>query len=359
MINEENKRHDDENEAVQTYVVSEEIIETTWECARCHAKNPGRSMRCDSCGSPKTADAAYSVSDDGPAVTDAEQLADAAAGLHWVCPYCDGQNRGNNPTCSSCGATVAENERKPAASDMAAVNGGADKAAAAPVAGAKKKSPILYILGGIVIVGVGFGLLSTRETTDNVTVQSLNWERAIIVEHKKPVVKEDWKEDLEKGARIQHCHKKATGDKISRKKLDGNGQVITEQVCEDRVENMQNGYAKKIHECKDVPVMESVDEYKDYCTYRIDEWEELQRFVNKGEGVENIEWPAEQEVISEYEKRSNKKATYNVVVVKADGQQMVFKAPTEEQYKSFEIGKSYTAVFENFGKTIKALGEQK
>lgn len=359
--------HDDDEDPeakaeaeAKAVVVSEEIIETTWKCSRCGAVNMGREMRCNQCGAPKTADAKYEVSADGPVVTDAAQLEDAAAGLHWVCPYCEGQNRGNNPQCSSCGATVAVEDRKPAKADLEPV---ANDKNAQPETAAKGSKKILIIVGVIVLAIILFFVLAGRESTDSVTVKALTWSRVISVEHKVLVRGEDWKHDILddkelREAQIIDCYKKDTGKTTKVEKRDSNGQVITQQKCEDRIEDQKNGYAKKIKECKDVPVFEEVAVRKDYCRYQVKKWKELKRFEAKGQGFDNIQWPEVGEVETDNETRNVQKEVYTVSLTKSDGSLVDYKTNKEDEYKKYSVGDQYQAVFNDFGKSVKSIGEK-
>ncbi len=368
----ENETEDAENQEEQkpeSYVVSEEIIETTWKCARCGAQNMGRDMRCPSCGSPKTADAAYTVSADGPAVTDAEQLEEAAAGLHWVCPYCEGQNRGNNPTCSSCGATVAESERKPAKGDLAGSSAPVSEKAAPAAAAKKGTSPLLFVIIAIILGIIIYFVLASRESGDTVTVKSLSWSRTITIERKALEEGKDWEEDIKedddlKGATISNCVKKEKGRKKVKevvKKEDGT--PLTEQKCEEKVEDLKNGYAKKVKECADVPVYEEkeVPVEANYCEYKIYRWKKLNSFKAGGQGNQDIKWPEVPEgataAAGSDETREQREAKYIVVFSKSSGEDINYSAK-EADFAGFAVGNKYNAVLANFGKEVKALGEQ-
>ncbi len=82
------------------------IEENIWECNSCNQENLGRYMKCQRCGSPKEFDEQDKpiTSIAANPVTDAQQLADANAGVNWQCEYCMCQVRNSKGECQNCAA---------------------------------------------------------------------------------------------------------------------------------------------------------------------------------------------------------------------------------------------------------------
>src|SRR5690606_3939137 len=111
-------------------------LETRWKCPSCDADNRGRDMSCHKCGAPKDESSQYIVDDTASAVSDDALIDDARAGAHWVCAYCEKQNRGRKDICRFCGVDQATGQ-KPAAPP--------------PLPKTQKKKPSLMLGCGILL----------------------------------------------------------------------------------------------------------------------------------------------------------------------------------------------------------------
>lgn len=93
------------------HVTKKWVVEDTWRCASCGAVNRGRELKCVNCGSPREKNEAEVASGpNAPAVIDPKLLKLATAGAHWVCKFCQAQERALNGTCANCGAKVDEGD---------------------------------------------------------------------------------------------------------------------------------------------------------------------------------------------------------------------------------------------------------
>lgn len=84
------------------------IVENTWVCSSCKAKNLGRHVKCQQCGSTKEKDESDIVPDPEreavPEVTDPELLRQARQGPNWFCEFCSSQVRDEFGNCKNCSA---------------------------------------------------------------------------------------------------------------------------------------------------------------------------------------------------------------------------------------------------------------
>lgn len=92
-------------------MTSERQIEMTWRCSSCRARNLGRHIACQTCGSPKDESEEYEMPADtagAAAVTDPRLLEMARAGANWRCRYCGSDQRTREGRCGQCGSDQAE-----------------------------------------------------------------------------------------------------------------------------------------------------------------------------------------------------------------------------------------------------------
>ena len=81
------------------------IREGRWDCPTCgQVGNLGRDQVCPSCGAPRSKDVRFYLPGDVPVVTDAAQLAQAKAGVDWLCQFCGSSNSAAVVACTQCGA---------------------------------------------------------------------------------------------------------------------------------------------------------------------------------------------------------------------------------------------------------------
>jgi len=90
------------------------IREGRWDCPSCGSKAVyGRHVDCPGCGKPRTAGTRFYLTDDAPVVTDAAQLAEAAAGADWICGHCGASTRATQAECGGCGAARGTSPTQP------------------------------------------------------------------------------------------------------------------------------------------------------------------------------------------------------------------------------------------------------
>ncbi len=115
------------------------IREGRWDCPSCGSKAVyGRHVDCPGCGKPRPAGIRFYLTDDAPVITDAAQLAEAAAGADWVCEHCGASTRATQTECGGCGALRGTSPSQPVIDYHA---GQVPRSGDAPAAGSAAASP--------------------------------------------------------------------------------------------------------------------------------------------------------------------------------------------------------------------------
>jgi len=284
------------------YVKDEEIVETSWTCPTCSTRNRGRDMKCASCGAPKDESARYEVDEHAQAVTDEVQLEDAAAGEHWVCAYCDKQNRGRVRVrvCRFCGS---DQRRGPKAQQ--------DSVPAPQPPGGRWKRRLLVagaVVAAILVLLVWPG--SPRRTQGRVA--ALEWEQLLVLHVKTKTHREAWHEDVPAGAFDRRCSPRHRSDRrvvdhyvpVSRTR-EVKYQSGSHEECRTETKDQGNGYAKRQRICRDVPdydyraehyveqeaVYRTEPVYEDFCAFEAWEWPASRTARRTGSGTSGLAWP--------------------------------------------------------------------
>lgn len=287
------------------YVKRSELLETRWSCPSCGAANRGRDMTCASCSAPKDEAAEYVVDAAAEALSDEALVADARAGEHWVCAYCEKENRGRRAICAFCNADQTKRDRK-----------------AQPAAAAPPEKPKHLLLGcGLVIASVvAFVLFLVwlgSPTEVEAKVVALDWTQTLELRQKTLRHKEGWHDELPPGAFGQACADKYRKDrqvvdhyrtvtKSRRVKYESGSR----EVCRTVTKNLKNGYAERSEVCHDVPEYDyrtetySDDEpvyrtekvFEQFCRYDVHEWPAVKSAKRSGSGTTALAWPPPEEV---------------------------------------------------------------
>lgn len=289
------------------YVKSEEIIETRWTCPTCEKENRGRDMKCPNCGAPKDESSEYQVDASAAAIGDAEQVADAEAGEHWTCAFCEKENRGRKKLCQFCGADQTTKDRKQA-----------KPAAAAPATKPRSRRGCLVAVGVLVVL---LGLLAWLGSPRHVkaTVAGLEWEQAVHLQKRTVVHKDGWRDQVPSDAADTSCERR---QRTTRQVVDHYRSVTktrsvryqsgSHEVCHTQTENMKNGYAKRREVCHSEPDYSSRNEtytdqdpvyrtepvFDDFCRFDVFEWPVMQTVSRKGTGPTGLAWPEDGEAIA-------------------------------------------------------------
>ena len=292
-----------------------------WTCPNCGTQNPGPQKTCGGCGSPQPDDVAFEQADQQVLIKDKEEIEKAEKGPDTHCGFCGARNPAGTEVCSQCGADLKEGKQRESgqvigafkaqtepledkkcpncdtmnpgtASTCSACGGKLDAkkekfttgAASAPDTAAPKKRKfgcglligIAAVLGIIaLIIFLILGSLSSKSTT--ATVDSVHWERSVVVEEFGDVTKEDWKQDIPADAVIGDCEDKHhhTQDEPEPGAVEICGTPYTEDEG--------SGFGEVVQDCE-------YEVYEDYCEYTVEEWRAIEEVSLQGSDL-NPAWP--------------------------------------------------------------------
>jgi len=346
------------------------IREGAWDCPSCGRKrNRGPAKFCGGCGAPRGSDVKFYLPDDAREVTEADELARAAAGPDWTCSYCQGDNPADAGFCSGCGATkdgkprqVIEHKGEAPTSSAPPDLPGQPLPLAAP-------PPLPSGKGSWLKKGCGIGCLSLlaliavfwligRPREAELTVQGFRWEREVQVEAMRTVEEEAWEGAVPSGARvlstrqdIHHHDKIQIGTERKTRTVSERVQTGTERVkvgtkdlgngyFEDEYED-RPVYSERSHEeTYDEPVYRDKPVYATRVRYEIDKWMPAREEKTAREDRQP-EWPVPQ--LGAKERAGPRREVYEVIFSGRDGKTHVYKALGEAEWRRFEPGRSYRA----------------
>jgi hypothetical protein len=289
------------------YVKDEQILETRWKCPTCEKVNRGRDMKCSNCSSPKDESSEYEVDENGEEIVDSAQVAEAEAGEHWTCAYCEKENRGLKRVCAFCGADQTTKARK--------------NADVPPPLPKKKQSTLqgcLVVLAFVVGVALLLYFLS-RPDHVKATVASLEWEQAVHLQKKTLMHREDWKDKVPADATDRSCERRqrTTRDVVDHYRTVTRTRSVryqsgSHEVCRTQTTNMKNGYAKRQQVCHAEPEYSSRTEtytdqdpvyrtepvYDEFCRFDLFEWPVVQTAKRTGTTSLGMTWPEDSEAMA-------------------------------------------------------------
>ena len=360
------------------------IREGAWDCPSCGRKrNRGPAKFCGGCGAPRGSDVKFYLPEDAREVTEADEVARAAAGPDWTCSYCQGDNPADANFCSGCGAGKDGTPRQ-----VIGYKGEAPTSSAAPDIPVQPQplaaSPPLPSgkWRGLLKKGCGIGCLSFlaliavfwfigRPRDAELTVAGFRWERAIQVETMRTLEEEAWEGSEPSGARVlstrqevHHHDKIQIGTERKTRTVTEQVQTGTERVkvgtkdlgngyFEDEYED-RPVYSERSHqETYDEPVYREKPVYATRVRYEIDKWEPAREEKIAREDRQP-EWPVPR--LGAAERAGPRREVYEVIFSDRDGKTHVYKAPGEAEWRRFEPGRPYRARVWGSGKIERILG---
>ncbi len=114
------------------------FVELEWVCPNCNGVNKGSAKTCQSCGAPQPENVQFRRAANEQYVTDEKKIAMAASGADIHCGFCGTRNPGNAETCSQCGADLKEGKKRAAGQTLQA--SAAPKVSACSACGAENPS---------------------------------------------------------------------------------------------------------------------------------------------------------------------------------------------------------------------------
>lgn len=344
-------------------------VELYWTCPRCGNENAGAHAYCMSCGGPQPADVDFHQRPGSQLLTDAEQIRRAKAGADIHCGFCGTRNPAGATACSQCHAELSQGTQRgsgkvlgaftasrgavapiacPSCGTMnagtrtACGNCGAPLAAAAPKAtatkavAAKPLSPMVWVIGAGVILGLCsiFYFLFLRTSNVSATVVGATWHRSIVVEAFGPVRAEDWYNDLPFDAESVSCQAEVR-DQVSSRPI---GQDYREVCGTEYVVDTGSGAGEVVQDCY-------YEVYDDYCSYTVDAWAPAGTVELEGSGLA-ARWPSP--ALSSEQRLGEGEESYTCLF-ESGGDSYTYSTDSFSQYQQCTVGSHWSLQVNTLG----------
>jgi ribosomal protein L40E len=90
------------------------FVELEWVCPNCDGRNKGSKKTCENCGAPQPDNVKFQRAADEKIVTDEKSMEAAKAGADIHCGFCGTRNPATATTCSQCGGDLKEGKARQA-----------------------------------------------------------------------------------------------------------------------------------------------------------------------------------------------------------------------------------------------------
>ena len=94
--------------------MNKKFVELEWVCPNCDGRNKGSKKTCENCGAPQPENVKFQRAADEAIVTDEKKVKAASAGADIHCGFCGTRNPATSATCSQCGADLKEGKARQA-----------------------------------------------------------------------------------------------------------------------------------------------------------------------------------------------------------------------------------------------------
>jgi ribosomal protein L40E len=343
-------------------------VELEWTCPQCGTRNPGTAKICTSCGRAQPERVAFDQAAEGKLIDDQETIARAEAGPDVHCAFCGARNPAGAERCSQCGADLTSAEARESGRVMGAYrsepappvtcpqcgaqnpatatrcsqcNASLPRASTAPksltrpssTAAAKggRKLGLLAVLGIgaaalavlAVCVIVVLALIPSREMVGQ--VQSVQWERSIVIEALTDVTHADWRDQLPAGVRVQSCTQK------ERRTQDDPAPNATEVCGTPYTVDTGTGVGKVVQDCE-------YHVYDDWCSYTAQEWRQVDTATASGSDYDP-RWPDLR--LTGSQREGDRDETYKVVF-QTEKKTYTYTTSDLDQFRACQIGSRWT-----------------
>ncbi len=331
-----------------------------WTCPRCATRNPGPHEFCNGCGGPQPENVRFEQPAEGELITDADELARAAAGPDKHCPFCGARNRGDARFCGACGGDLAEGKVRETGQVVGAFRAASEATRPCPACGTPNRLTVLRctncgtalpgepasdkqapgapsparrlpapLLGGAVALGcvvvLALGFLLTRREQQIATVEQTHWERSIAVEAFLPVEHTDWEDDLPPEARDQTCE-------LAYFVEQGEPAPIATEVCGTPYTiDEGSGFGQVVQDC-------SYRVYQMRCRYTLEEWTVARTAMSEGDDLSPA-WP--QPGLAEGEREGERAESYRVTFAAGDDR-FSYAPGSASEFGLFAFGSRWT-----------------
>jgi len=333
------------------------VVRLIWTCPSCQVRNPGPNRFCSGCGAPQPENIAFEKPSEAEYLKNEQDLAAARAGADFHCGYCGARNPAGSKSCSQCSADLTGSKARatgrvigsPAAAPAAPVNcpnckspnpadaqrcaacGAPMRAPAAPpppAAAAKSGFPKglifigLAVLAGIILL---ISLLSSTAKELSAVVQSVGWQRRIVIQQYTEVSREDWRSNIPAGAELLSCRAELAG--TSSQPSSNSVKVCGTPYLVD----MGNGYAEAVQDCY-------YEVYEDYCSYKGMDWVQVDTLIASGSD-QNPYWP---DFTPSGSYREGGRAEQYTVTFSADGDLYPYQPSSYQEFLQYRVGSRWT-----------------
>jgi hypothetical protein len=94
--------------------MNKKFVELEWVCPNCDGRNKGSRKTCENCGAPQPENVKFQRAADEKIVTDEKAVQAAKAGADIHCGFCGTRNPATAVTCSQCGGDLKEGKARQA-----------------------------------------------------------------------------------------------------------------------------------------------------------------------------------------------------------------------------------------------------
>jgi ribosomal protein L40E len=313
-------------------------VELEWTCPQCGTRNPGPQKMCLSCGKPQPESVDFHQAAEEELITDADEIARAAAGPDVHCAFCGTRNPATAEKCSQCGADLGSATARESGQVLGAHRAGPAGEVTCPKCGASNPAtalrcsqcnaslprkttpapkarpaarrakpkgklglPVILGIGVAVLVGVALCVLVVLSLLPGKTltgeVHAVAWERSIAIEELRDVSGEDWRDEIPSGARLGTCTER-------HRRTQDEPAPGAEEVCgTPYTVDLGNGFGEVRQDCQ-------YKVYDDWCTYTLKKWKVVNTTVRRGKDLDP-RWPDLQ--LAAGQREGSRKQEYTVV----------------------------------------------
>ncbi len=344
-------------------------VELEWVCPQCESRNRGTSKKCTSCGAAQPEDLQFHQAAQETLISDEAEIARAKAGPDIHCGYCGTRNPAGAKTCRQCGGDLTAGEARqagrvvgahraapageatcphcgatnPATALECSQCGGAMKPVAparpAPAAAqpARKLSPMaivgiaMAVLVGLVLCVLLITSLSSTEAV-NATVQSVQWQRSIVIQGLHDVTRETWEDEIPDGATAGACTERvrSTQDEPAPRSVEVCGTPYTVDTG--------TGHGEVVQDCV-------YEVYDDWCEYVTQEWAVVDSVAVSGSDL-NPTWP--DVAVATNQREAGREETFQVVFATED-RTYTHTVSDVSTFQQYQIGSRWVLTINKLG----------
>ena len=350
------------------------FVKLEWTCPACETRNPGPVKKCQSCGAPQPQDVQFEQAARETFVKDEKLIEQAKTGPDVHCPFCGTRNPAAATTCSSCmgdltDATAREQGKvlgkheKEAKPDVACSFCGTMNSATAvkcancqgnlqkpqrqpkprplpttkPAAQSRRGLGIVGIVVIVALIGLCIFLASLFFRTDDVIgrVTAVEWTRSIAIEGLVAVERADFLEDIPEGVLYGEC-------RLELHHVQDSPAPEAREICgTPYTVDTGTGLGEVVQDCQ-------YEVYEDYCTYTVDEWQQVDTVTLSGADLRPL-WPNPQ--LASEQRLGGEQEQYEIIF-QGDGDRYTYTTSSADQFAQFAVGSEWVLQVNQLGGVV-------